>query len=154
MPFYAEQKGWKLYQHPAFQIPFEHLVAEVQQLQDVDPANYSGHPKAKLLKRILELILDEIPTNPGGEQYRQGNTFGTDYRHWRRAKFLQRFRLFFRYHEPSKIIIYGWLNDENSLRKSGSKTDPYTIFRNRLDKGNPPDDWETLAFKSTEKPDE
>ncbi len=148
MPFYQEQEGWKLYQHPAFQIPFEKLVVEVERLQQADPINYVDHPKAKLLKRILDLILKEIPADPAGAQYRQGNTLGAAYRHWRRARFLQRFRLFFRYHEPSRTIIYGWVNDQNTLRQTGAETDPYVVFRKRLEQGNPPDDWETLVQES------
>jgi toxin YhaV len=40
--------------------------------------------------------------------------------HWRRAKFLSRFRLFFRYNSKAKVIIYAWVNEENTLRKAGS----------------------------------
>jgi hypothetical protein len=35
-------------------------------------------------------------------------------------------------------IVYAWVNDENTLRKAGSKTDPYSIFRTMLDAGDPP----------------
>ena len=30
-----------------------------------------------------------------------------------------RFRLFFRFDSASKVIIYAWVNDENTLRKVG-----------------------------------
>ena len=63
-----------------------------------------------------------------------------------RAKFGgQRFRLFFRYNATAKIIIFAWVNDSDTLRTYGSKSDAYAIFRSMLDKGNPPDDWETLT---------
>jgi hypothetical protein len=45
---------------------------------------------------------------------------GADYRHWFRVKFSGRFRLFFRYSSQHKVIVYAWVNDENTLRKSGS----------------------------------
>lgn len=36
------------------------------------------------------------------------------------------------------------MNDENSLRTYGSKTDAYNVFKGMLDDGNPPDDWDKL----------
>jgi toxin YhaV len=107
-----------------------------------------GHPKAKLLKRILELILAEIPRDPNAVEYQLGNTLGPVHRHWRRAKFLGRFRLFYRFSSVHKAIIYAWVNDENTLRKAGSKRDPYLIFSRRLPGGDPPDDWDDLLQKA------
>ena len=43
---------------------------------------------------------------------------GPGNRHWFRAKFHGRYRLFFRFSAGQKIIIYAWVNDEQSLRKS------------------------------------
>jgi hypothetical protein len=57
----AERNGWRLYVHPAFGDAFEGLSEAVQELKREHPKSYAGHPKAKLLKRILDLILDEIP---------------------------------------------------------------------------------------------
>ena len=73
---------------------------------------------------------------------------GSAFKHWRRAKIGRRFRLFFRYDSTSKIIIYAWVNDEQSLRSSGSKTDPYVLFSKMLARGNPPDDWSALVAAS------
>ncbi|AOX26858.1 hypothetical protein C0053_19200 [Pseudomonas aeruginosa] len=36
---------------------------------------------------------------------------------------------------------YAWVNDENTLRSAGSKSDPYAVFEKILGRGNPPDDW-------------
>jgi toxin YhaV len=144
MPIYAERQGWKLFQYRAFKERFNALEAEVTLLKKSQPEDYSSHPKAKLLKRILDLIEEEIPRNPGAPEYLQGNTLGPAYRHWRRAKFLGRFRLFFRYSSQEKIILYAWVSDENTLRKAGAKTDPYALFQKRLLAGDPPDDWDDL----------
>lgn len=141
---FAARNGWMLLRHPAFREPFDELVAEVTQLQAADPDGWAGHPKAKLLKRIRDLIMDEIPANPDDPAYRLGNTMGRQNSHWRRAKFLGRFRLFFRFDTASRIIIYAWVNDENTLRKAGSKTDPYATFERRLSRGDPPGDWAKL----------
>jgi len=65
-----------------------------------------------------------------------------------RAKFLSRFRLFFRFSSAHKAILYAWVNDETTLRKEGSSSDPYSVFKKRLKEGNPPDDWEALFRKS------
>lgn len=78
-------------------------------------------------------------------EYRQGNTLGPEYRHWFRAKFLGRFRLFFRYDSRARLIVYAWVNDERGLRQSGGKNDPYEVFRRMLKSGNPPNDWAALV---------
>lgn len=35
------------------------------------------------------------------------------------------------------------MNDENTLRTYGKKTDAYTVFSKMLKRGHPPADWET-----------
>jgi toxin YhaV len=49
---------------------------------------------------------------------------GAAFRHWRRAKIGRPFRLFFRFDSKARIIIFAWVNDENTLRSSGGKSDP------------------------------
>jgi toxin YhaV len=73
---------------------------------------------------------------------------GPAYRQWRRAKFLGRFRLFHRFSNAAKAIVYAWVNDETTFRKAGSRTDPYAIFDQRLCRGDPPDDWDDLFRKA------
>ena len=48
----------------------------------------------------------------------------------------------------TKIIIFAWINDENTLRSSGSKSDPYAVFQKMLQRGHPPDDWAALVSAS------
>jgi Toxin with endonuclease activity YhaV. len=141
---FDERNGWRLYQHPAFRDTFDKLVNEVADLKRTQAEAYPLHPKTKLLKRLLDVILVDIPRDPSAPGYTLGNTLGPAYRHWRRAKFLGRFRLFFRYSRAQKSIIYAWVNDENTLRKAGAQTDPYAVFAHRLRTGNPPDDWDSL----------
>jgi len=119
-------------------------MTEVARLRATNPRTYAQHPKAKLLRRIVDLIEIEIPRDPGGAEYALGNTLGPEHRHWRRAKFLGRFRLFFRYSSQARVIIYAWVNDENTLRKAGGRNDPYAIFNALLRKGRPPDGWDAL----------
>lgn len=124
-------------------------------LAGLGPEKYRQSPAAKMLAMVASLLFREIPADPGHSQYRQGNTLGASYRHWRRAKFFRRFRLFFRYHSQRKIIVYVWLNDEATLRKAGASTDAYAVFHGMLARGQPPDDFDELvracqAIKTTE----
>jgi toxin YhaV len=140
----TERSGWKLYAHPAFIKRLETLIRTVEALEKRQPEGYRNHPKAKLLKRVMDLILVEIPRDPNAAEFQLGNTLGPAYRHWRRAKFLGRFRLFFRFSSAHRAIVYGWVNDETTLRKAGAHSDPYAVFTRRLREGNPPDSWDTL----------
>jgi len=138
------RNGWKLYAHPAFSQRLEVLIRTVEALEKRQPQSYRDHPSAKLLKRTLELILVEIPRDPNVAEFQLGNTLGPAYRHWRRAKFLGRFRLFFRFSSTHKAIVYACVNDETTLRKEGSRSDPYTVFTRRLQADNPLDNWDDL----------
>ena len=71
-------------------------------------------------------------------------------RQWFRAKFHQRFRLFFRFSSKEKVVVYAWMNDERTLRKSGSRTDPYHVFRGLLEAGDPPATMEQLLAQAKE----
>ena len=50
----------------------------------------------------------------------------------------------------AKIIIFAWVNDANTLRTYGSKSDAYAVYKSMLDKGNPPEDWAALIAQSQE----
>ena len=145
---FAERNGWRLFRHAEFRRSLDALAGDVERLARQQPENWQSQPKAKLLRRIVDLIELEIPRDPNAPEYAQGNTLGPSHRHWRRAKFLGRFRLFFRFDSASLIIVYAWVNDENTLSKAGARTDPYTVFRRKLDQGNPPDDWATLLAEA------
>jgi len=140
--------GWTLLFHPAFQTRFDSLMSDVKALKAAGPETWREHPKAKLLERVRRIVFEEIPLDPDAPEYRQGKTLGEANRRWRRAKFLQRFRLFFRFDSDSKIIIIVWVNDENTLRKAGAKTDPYAVFARQLARGYPPRDWQALLAES------
>ncbi len=138
------KNGWKIYFYIAFREIYNHLAQTADSIKTAQPESFTSHPKIKLLKRIQEIIFEEIPSEPGHARYNLGNTLGPTNRHWRRAKFLDRFRLFFRYHSAQKMIVYVWVNDEKSPRQEGSKKDPYIIFEKRLQQNNPPNDWDEL----------
>ena len=139
--------GWNIYQHPLFEQQFEHLVEVVEGLKIKDPLHYKDKKPTKILKAIHKLAFEKIPEDPLLPEYRQGNALGPNYKHWFRAKFFQQYRLFFRYHQESKVIIYAWVNDDSCLRAYESKSDAYRVFYQMLENGNPPDGWEAL-FRS------
>ncbi|MBL0163451.1 MAG: type II toxin-antitoxin system YhaV family toxin [Xanthomonadales bacterium] len=118
--------------------------AAVQRAKASTPRGYADNANVKLLRALSHLILDVVPNDPANDAYRQVNTLGISFRHWRWAKIGGRFRLFFRYDARAKIIVFAWLNDERSLRSVGSKSDPYTIFAKMLKRGKPPDGWAPL----------
>lgn len=140
--------GWTLLFHECLIDQLRKLEAAAQRAQRQDPKGFASNANVKLFDALSHLILQAVPSDPSREEYRQGNTMGADFRHWRRAKIGRRFRLFFRFDSKSKIIIYAWVNDENTLRSAGSKSDPYAVFQRMLERGNPPDDWATLRSAS------
>lgn len=136
--------GWRIFAHPIFLNQFEELLNQVEQLRQNHPEDYKQKNVTKRLAAISKLTFEIIPQDPTRSDYRQGNTLGSNYKHWFRAKFFQQYRLFFRYHQESKIIVFAWVNDENSKRAYDSKTDAYLVFRKMLGTGHPPNNWNDL----------
>jgi toxin YhaV len=142
--------GFSLYTHPLFDEQLNRLVDRVKVAAKADPTGYKSLSITKLLATIHKLTRELIPANPNAPEFRQGNTLGKDNRHWFRAKFHERYRLFFRYSTKEKIIIYVWVNDDSTLRKAGSKSDPYALFQSMLQSGDPPANLSELMGASNE----
>lgn len=136
--------GWSIFAHDLFLSQVEELLAQVETLKLRYPQDYLRKNATKRLAAIARLAFDVIPQDPTLPVYRQGATLGDDYKHWFRAKFFQQYRLFFRFHQDSKIIVYAWVNDDDTKRAYDSSTDAYLVFRRMLDRGHPPDDWDEL----------
>ena len=138
--------GWTLFEHQLFKDQKAKLEAAVEARKKADPDGWQSSPDAKLLKTIQDLTQVTIPADPAAKQYRQGDTLGQARKHWFRAKFGNgRYRLFFQFNSKAKIIIYAWVNDEQTLRTYGASTDAYAVFQKMLKAGDPPDSWEKLA---------
>ncbi len=136
--------GWTIFIHPLFLGQIEALTKQVEVLKQKDPTGYIKKNATKRLAAINILAFDVIPQDPARLEYRQGSTLGNDHKHWFRAKFYQQYRLFFRYHASSKVIVYVWVNDENTKRAFESDDDAYQVFRKMLESGHPPGDWNQL----------
>ena len=140
--------GWMIFAHPLFLDQVEALIQQVEGLKQKDPAGYVKKNATKRLAAVAKLAFEVIPQDPGRVEYRQGNTLGEEHKHWFRAKFFQQYRLFFRYHAPSKIIVYAWVNDEDTKRAYESSDDAYRVFRKMLESGHPPNDWDQLLAEA------
>ena len=139
--------GWTIWMHPCFLDQVERMLAQVEK-ESWEPGDPESATR-KVLNRIVRLVLDEIPQNPSNAKFHHGGTEGLG-RHWFRAKFANgRFRLFFRYSEKERLIIYGWVNDQDTLRTYGSRNDAYRVFSDRLSRGEPPDDWADLKAEAS-----
>lgn len=133
----------------------ERLSQQLQKLQAADhrarqqePQGFESSANVRLFAALSKLIFDAVFSDPNRDEYRQGNTMGAAFRHWRSAKIGRRFRLSFRFDSKTRIIIFAWVNDDNTLRSLGSKSDPYTVFQRMLERGHPPYDWAALVAVS------
>ena len=135
-----QRHGWTLLFHACVIEQLRKLSAAAERAERSDPQGFENNANVKLFRALGQVIMEVVPSEPSREEFRQGNTMGPTYRHWRRAKIGRRFRLFFRYDSKARAIVYAWVNDEETLRSAGSKSDPYAVFEKMLGRGNPPDD--------------
>ncbi len=140
--------GWTLFAHPVFLDQIESLAAQVEAFKRKDPAGYAKKNATKRLAAIAKLAFEVIPQDPTRSEYRQGNTLGDEHKHWFRAKFFQQYRLFFRFHAQTKVIVFAWVNDEDTKRAYESVDDAYRVFRRMLGSGRPPSDWGQLLAEA------
>ena len=140
--------GWALFAHPIFLDQLDALTAQVEALRRKDPAGYVKKNATKRLAAIAKLAFDAIPEDPSRPEYRLGNTLGDEHKYWFRAKFFQQYRLFFRFHAKARVIVFAWVNDEDTKRAYESADDAYRVFRRMLDSGRPPSDWGQLLAEA------
>ena len=143
-----QRHGWVLLFHGCIVEQLQKLHVAAGRAERNDPKGFERNANVKLFRALSQLMLETVPSDPARDEYRQGNTLGPAHRHWRRAKVGRRFRLFFRYDSKAKTIVFAWVNDEQTLRSAGSKSDPYAMFEKMLERGNPPDDWDSLVAAS------
>lgn len=133
--------SWQLFYFKLFKAALDELEQTVTKLARRDPTGYKIHPKTRLLASVYKAITQLVPANPDHADFRLGKTLGSQYSNWRRVKkgMPERYRLFFRFaSSPVALIVYVWFNDEDSLRKAGSKTDVYEVFKQMLTRGEVP----------------
>lgn len=136
--------GWAIYAHPLFLDQLEIQTALVESLAKKIPESYHTKNPSKLLAAMKKVAFEVIPQDPTRPEYRQGDTLGEEHKHWFRVKFLQQYRLFFRYSQAKKVIVLAWVNNSETKRAYESDDDAYKIFKKMLKAGRPPDNWDSL----------
>jgi toxin YhaV len=121
--------GWTLFVHPLLLDQLEALHGQVAALRESAPTNHVDKNAAKRLAALVKLVFEVIPQNPERPEYQSSSTLGQGHRNWFGAQFFQQYRLYFRYHRESRIIVYVWLNDEDPERVDGSADDAYREIR-------------------------
>jgi toxin YhaV len=95
-------------------------------------------PATKFRATINRCIREIIPRDPNNAaELRQSKTLGgqSPLVQGEVPRALPPFLSLFKQRKSNRLCL---VNDENTLRKAGSKTDPYNVFRTMLDAGNPP----------------
>jgi len=141
-------KDWFLLGHHEFLTQLEKYREANREIKQKIGADSIHTKQAQRLKALTLAVWTKIPTNPSNPELRLGNALGKEHTHWFRDKFLQQYRVFFRYSTRSKIIAYGWVNDDETLRAYGSKTDAYLVFKKMLESGKVPNNWDELVAES------
>lgn len=143
--------GWQLFYFKLFKAALDELERAVTKLAKQNPAGYKSHPKTRLLASVYKVITQTVPADPDRSDFRLGKTLGAEHTNWRCVKkgMPDRYRLFFRFaSKPVKLIVYVWFNDEDTLRKAGSKTDVYEVFKRMLSRGQVPSGMRELLAES------
>ena len=143
-PFPVVIHGWTVFAHPLFLAQLEALTLQVESIKKKDPVGYVTKNASKRLAAIAKLMFDVVPQDPTRPEYRQGGALGDEHKHWLRAKFYQQYRLFFRYHAQARVIVFAWVNDQDTKRAYERGDDAYRVFRKMLESGHTPDDWTQL----------
>ena len=142
------ERKWFLLAHPAFMNQLRISTEKMAEAKARAGAEWMYHTDVKRHFALARQITERIPHNPSSTEFRLGNALGEKYKLWFRAKFLQQYRIFFRYSSIRSIIVYGWVNDPKTLRSYGSKTDAYLVFKKMLESGRVPNDWDELVAES------
>ena len=141
-------KDWFLLGHYEFLTQLEKYREANREVKQKIGADSIHTKQAQRLKALTLAVWTKIPSNPSNPEFRLGNALGKEHTHWFRDKFLQQYRVFFRYSTKSQIIAYGWVNNDQTLRADGSKTDAYLVFKKMLESGRVPNDWDELIAES------
>ena len=128
-------RGWQIFFHPLFAERFRILRTEVEELKGRLPeAEFRAHPKARLVASLVRLIREIVPENPNAPEFRLRDSLAK----FRRAKshgLPEQYRLFWVFSIKAMAIVFLYLNDESTLRKEGSRNDPYELFKAMLRQG-------------------
>ena len=103
-----QRHGWTLLFYTEFSKQLAKIEDAAERARRKNPEGFASTANVKLLRAVDRATSEVIPQDPSRAEYRQGNTLGRGYRHWRRARIGRRFRVFFRYDAKAKVIVYAW----------------------------------------------
>jgi toxin YhaV len=136
--------GWTIaFQPHLFARQVVELKAEVKRLkQELDPQSFVQHPQVMLLAAVMEGIKERIAADPYASRFALTGPL----RRYGRLKGLglpDRYRLFFRPFEAEdrRLLLILWLGFP---RKDGDRNDCYAVFSRLVQRGELPEDWESL----------
>ena len=78
-----EQHGWRILFHPELVRQLVKLEEARERARRKDPYGFASNANVKLLRAVNRAMTETIPQDPSRAEYRQGNTLGARYRHWR-----------------------------------------------------------------------
>ena len=118
--------------HELYHQRIQQLKARVRELKErLEPSEFRRHETVKLAVRIRDAE-DEIAEDPDRRDY----LLRDELRKFRRyKKGLGRYRIIFCFSNHPPIILFLYLNTEDSLRKEGGRRDPYEEFKSLLRRG-------------------
>jgi toxin YhaV len=126
---------WRTYFHPAFRARYEALRAAAREIGRTLPEEEARrHPTVKLLGATNRLLNEIVPTDPNAPEFRLSGSL-SKFRRARGHGLPERYRLFWVFSTSQRIIIVLYLNDEETLRQAGSRTDPYAVFSRLVERG-------------------
>ena len=118
--------------HELYYRRIQELKSRVRELKEqLGPEEFSRHETVKLAVRI-RAAEQEVAQEPNRPEY----LLHDELRKFRRYKRgLGRYRIIFCFSGKPPIIIFLYLNTSDSLRKEGSRQDPYELFKSMLRRG-------------------
>lgn len=118
--------------HELYYQRIQELKSRVKGLKEqLSPEEFAQHETVKLAVRIREAER-EIENDPNRPEY----LLNDELRKFRRYKRgLGRYRVIFCFSSNPPIIIFLYLNTAETLRKAGSRQDPYEQFKAMLRRG-------------------
>lgn len=118
--------------HELYHRRIQELKSRVRELKgQLSPEEFARHETVKLAVRIRDAE-KEVADDPHRPEY----LLRDELRKFRRYKRgLGRYRIIFCFSGKPPIIIFLYLNTADSLRKAGSRQDPYELFKAMLRRG-------------------
>ena len=119
--------------HQLYYRRIQQLKVRVKELKEqIPPEEFRQHETVKLALRIQEAE-KEIVDDPNRSDY----LLHRELRKFRRYKRGPgRYRILFCFSNHPPIIVFLYLNTEESLRKEGGRRDPYEEFKSLLHRGH------------------